>query len=300
MMEIGTQYKRDDKTDKSGFLRKARFHQSKFRAEYLKSPCDKYGNYLTQEDAKNGLNFFEGFEIFEAVQNFSKYKKALYANLLRSEHIPFNLFIPLDKDKEYAKMVFIEILGQEISSIDRIEIEYAPKPKKDYLNDATAFDAYIEYSLPNYSKGIIGIEVKYTEREYPLKANSKEDKEINDLTSPYFRVTENCGLFKPNSTPQLISNKFRQVWRNHILGESILLKDRTNFSKFTSITLFPKANKHFVKTNADYQNLLIKNDNNFIGLTFEKLFEILENHSPNNKYTDWVKYLNSRYIVTEK
>jgi len=72
-MEIGTQYKRDDKTDKSGFLRKARFHQSKFRAEYLKSPCDKYGNYLTQEDAKNGLNFFEGFEIFEAVQNFSKY-----------------------------------------------------------------------------------------------------------------------------------------------------------------------------------------------------------------------------------
>jgi hypothetical protein len=299
-MDIGNQYKRDDKTDKSGFLRKARFHQSRFRAVQLKRPFDSYGNYLTQEDAKNGFNFFEGFEIFEAVQKFSNYKKALYANLLRSEHIPFNLFIPLDKDKEYAKMVFIDILGHEISSIDRIEIEYAPKPKKEYLNDATAFDAYIEYTFPNESKGIIGIEVKYTEREYPLKANSKEEKEVNDLTSPYFQITEKCGLFKPNSTSKLISDKFRQVWRNHILGESILLRDSTNFSKFTSITVFPKGNKHFVETSTDYQNLLIKNDNNFIGLTFEKLFEIFKNHSPNENYAGWIKYLNSRYIVTEQ
>ncbi|MCL1814545.1 MAG: hypothetical protein FWG27_01815 [Treponema sp.] len=43
----------DNKTDPSGFLKKAREHQSKFRLEYLKlEEYDKYGNYLTVEDAK--------------------------------------------------------------------------------------------------------------------------------------------------------------------------------------------------------------------------------------------------------
>lgn len=300
MIEIGTQYKPDDKTDKSGFLKKARLHQSKFRAEYLKKSFDKYGNNLTIEDAEIGLNFYNGFEIFDAVKSYSKYKKDLYANLLRSEHIPFNFFIPLDKNLDYAKNVFGEILGVQLKSIDRIEIEFAPKPRKDYLNDATAFDAYIEYSLPNDKKGMIGIEVKYTEREYVLKTNSKEEREINDSNSPYFAVTEKCGLFKPNSTSKLISDDFRQVWRNHILGESILLKDSDKFSSFTSLTIFPQGNEHFSKISKEYIKLLTVNNNNFVPLTFESLFNILIKHSPNDDYSNWIDYLQTRYIVTGK
>lgn len=127
MQEIGQQYSKDDKTDNSGFLRRARLHQSIFRAKNLNLPFDTYGNYLTKADGEKGENFFNGFGIFEAVKKYRKYNKPLYSNLLRSEHIPFNFFIPLDKDRNFCKNIFSDILKIEIRSIDRIEIEYAPK-----------------------------------------------------------------------------------------------------------------------------------------------------------------------------
>ena len=166
MQDIGQQYSKDDRTDPSGFLRRARLHQSVFRAKYLNLPYDTYGNYLTKKDGESGKNFFDGYGIFDAVKKYRKYNKPLYSNLLRSEHIPFNIFIPLDKDRNYCKNVISDILNSRILSIDKIDIEYAPKPKEKYLNDGTSFDAYIEYTNSDGTKGMIGIEVKYTEREY--------------------------------------------------------------------------------------------------------------------------------------
>lgn len=87
MEKVGQQYSKDDKTDPTGFLRRARLHQSKFRAFVLNLPYDTYGNYLTENDAKEGKNFYDGFGIFDAVKNFRKYNKPLYANMLRSEHL---------------------------------------------------------------------------------------------------------------------------------------------------------------------------------------------------------------------
>lgn len=59
---IGKQYSKDKLTDNTGFLEKARLHQSNFRALYLNVPCDEYGNYLTKEDAQNGFNFYDDFK----------------------------------------------------------------------------------------------------------------------------------------------------------------------------------------------------------------------------------------------
>jgi hypothetical protein len=95
----------------------------------------------------------------------------------------------------------------------------------------------------------------------------------------------------------LPSDKFRQIWRNHILGESILLADGNTFRHFTSLTLFPAGNTHFIKTSREYVDLLCSNDNKFIALTFEDFFTILSNHCPDNNYKKWVDYLTTRYIV---
>ncbi|HBL76540.1 MAG: hypothetical protein A2W90_00530 [Bacteroidetes bacterium GWF2_42_66] len=300
MQEIGYQYSKDDKTDPSNFLKRARLHQSVFRAEYLDLPFDTYGNYLTKEDGEKGKNFYNGFGIFDAVKKYRKYNKPLYSNMLRSEHIPFNFFIPLDKNKEYCKNIFADILKLRIVSIDKIEIEYAPKPKEKYLNDGTSFDAYIEYSNYDGRKGMIGIEVKYTEKEYKLQANSKQEKDVNDKSSAYYSVTEKCGLYKINAIKVLLTDNFRQVWRNHILGESILLADSNKFKYFTSLTLFPADNAHFIKTSKKYTELLKKNDNNFIALTYEDFFALLRKYCPDNNYENWLNYLTTRYIVTIK
>ncbi|MDD8019454.1 MAG: hypothetical protein PHP42_13860 [Bacteroidota bacterium] len=298
MQEIGKQYLKDEETDHSGFLRRARLHQSKFRANILDLPSDTYGNYLTKTDGEQGKNFYEGFGIFEAVKKYRKYNKPLYSNMLRSEHIPFNFFIPLNQDRNFCKTIFSNLLKTSILSIDKVEIEYAPKPEENYLNDKTSFDAYVEYTNSDNSKGIIGIEVKYTEKEYKLPANSKQEKDLNDKCSKYFSVTNSCKLYTSNAINRLRTDKFRQIWRNHLLGESILLTDKEKFKHFTSLTLFPSGNTHFIKTSREYIDLLLNNKNKFIPLTYEDFFGFLSTHCPDNNYKKWLEYLTTRYIVT--
>ena len=297
MQAIGKQYSKDDKTDHTGFLKRARLHQSIFRAEKLNLPYDIYGNYLTKEDGELGKNFYEDFGIFDAVKKYGKYNKPLYSNMLRSEHVPFNFFIPLNLNKIFCKNIFNEFLNNTILTIERIEIEFAPKPKENYLNDRTSFDAYIEYEHIDHSKGIIGIEVKYTEKEYKLTAKSKQERDINNKGSKYYSVTDQCNIYKPVAINVLQSDKFRQVWRNQLLGESILLVDCHKYKHFTSLTLFPKDNSHFVKTSMEYIDLLSKNENKFIPLTYEDFFEACRKHCPDNNYYNWLNYLNARYIV---
>jgi hypothetical protein len=300
MQEIGEQYQDDIKTDPTGFLRRARLHQSKFRAEVLNLPCDTLGNYLTKGDGEIGKNFYHGFGIFEAVRKYRKYNKPLYSNMLRSEHIPFNFFIPLNLNKTFFKNVLNEFFNGAIQTIERIEIEYAPKPKEKYLNDATSFDTYIEYSRNDNSKGIIGIEVKYTEKEYGLKSESTQEKNILDKTSKYYKVTELSKIYKPQAVYTLPSDKFRQVWRNHLLGESILQVDGDKFKYFTSLTLFPESNLHFIKTSKEYIDLIENNDHKFLPLTYEAFFAACVKHCPDENYKKWVEYLTTRYIVNDK
>ena len=298
MKEIGDQYSKDDLTDKSGFLKRARLHQSKFRADVLNLPFETYGNYLTSIDGECGNNFYNGFGVFDAVKKrYPNYSKPLYSNMLRSEHIPFNFFIPLSENKELFKNVFNDILSIDINTIDLIEIEYAPKPSIKYLNDATSFDAYIEYTTTDNTKGIIGIEVKYTERDYTIGKDSKEKKDIDNSNSLYYQRTKECELFRQEDIPKLKTDNFRQVWRNHLLGESILIEDKVKFNHFTSMTFFPKENQHFVKTSKEYMNMLLRNDNNFIPITFERFFELIKKYCPNDNYRNWIYYLEMRYII---
>ena len=298
MNDIGRQYLRDDRFDPSGFLKRARLHQSRFRAEKLDLPSVNYGNYLTREDAEAGMNFYDGFGIFDAVRKrFPNYNMPLYANMLRSEHIPFNLFVPLNSNKNYCKDVFNDFFQNRIISIDRIEIEHAPKPRKNYLNDSTSFDTYIEYTTYDNLKGIIGIEVKYTEREYGLKKDSTQETAIKEKTSKYYKVSQQSKLFRPETIDELITDKYRQVWRNQLLGESILITDRNKFTYFTSLTIFPQGNSHFVETSKNYLDMLTSNDLKFIPITYEEFFSVCKKYCPDNKYREWLDYLISRYLV---
>jgi hypothetical protein len=298
MGKFGKQHEiEDDKTDPSGFLREAREYQSKFRLETLNLPeYDGYGNYLTVKDANTGLNFYNGFEIFDVVKKHQNFSKNIYQNMLRSEHIPFNLFIPLNLDKEYFKSVFNNILDNQIKSMDLLKIEYAPEPKERYLNDRTAFDVYIEYTRMDDEKGIIGIETKYTEREY--RSGDKEKRETEDSKSKYYEITKKSNVYKEEFIDKLKEDNYRQIWRNHLLGESILINNFEKYKYFISITIFPDKNKHFKKVSKEYKDFL-KDEykDKCLFLTYEKLFELFQDYCPNEKYKKWIDYLKLRYIV---
>ncbi len=291
-------YLRDKIIDKTGFLEKARLHQSEFRENKLNVSYDKYGNYLTKKDALKGLNFYDDFGIFQEVQNrYPNYKKPLYANMLRSEHIGFNLFVPLKKYPDLGVHVLNEFLNNSVSTIDNIQVEYAPSPATKYLNDRTSFDVYIEYTHSDKQKGVIGIEVKYTEHEYKLRPGSKEEFEIKNKNSRYFCISEKSQLYKADAIPLLYTDKYRQIWRNQLLGESILIEDKDSFEYFTSLTIFPKANVHFVETSNLYIDMLVSNDNKFLPVTYEEFIAACRKHCRDEKIKKWIKYLNGRYLV---
>jgi len=301
MQQIGPQYKKDDLIDKTGFLRQARLHQSNFRAFKLGLGYIDYGNYLKPEDAVRGLNFYNGLGIFEAVKKrYKRYSRGLYTNMLRSEHIPFNIITPFNSNqasKEYCAKVFNHFLNGVIKSIDRIEIEYAPSKKEKYLEDKTSFDAYIEYSHIDGSTGILGIEVKYTEHGYKLTSGSSEAEGLHNGTSKYFKISDKCGLYNPGSELSLVKDEFRQIWRNHLLGEYMLHVDSEKYKHFTSITLFPEGNTHFKHYSKEYISMLNSNANKFVPITYEDFFDACLKHSPNQEFKKWIDYLVERYIV---
>jgi len=317
----------------SEFKKAAENHQVEYKKKYFGTTCDKYYKhkkngkleedkskpikyYLTDEDAKKGKNFFSGFGIFEAAKKYcpiyfsfplSRRRINLYSNMLRSEHIPFNLFVPFRQDLEFAKKVFNEILGSEIiSKVDEIIIEYPPSPKENYLNDGTSFDTYIEYTDIKNSKGIICIEVKYTEKEYKLEKGSKQEKDINDKTGKYYYVSEKCEIYKPIVIDKLKTDLFRQIWRNHILAESIVIEneknnsieDKVKIKQAHSLIFYPKGNEHFTEVGNEYKEMLAEDKKNKFGLvTFEKFIEICRNCGVNDEFEEWVNYLEKRYIV---
>jgi hypothetical protein len=292
---IGKQYPKDD-----DFKAKARLHQSKYRSEILNVDFDEYGNRLTKADAVNLLNFYPKLGVPEELKNrYPKYSKGLYADMLRSEHIPFNVFAPLKQDLILAKKVFNQLLDDIlIESVERIEVEYAPSPAIKYLNDRTSFDAYIEFRTPSNESGFLGIEVKYTEHDYKLKKNSKEDSDINNPDSPYNRISAGQNLFVPNAIPQLKSDMLRQIWRNHLLGESMLIHPQLDFKHFISIILYPSGNLHFKEAIPKYQSYLLPQQKHKLqGITFETLFQSLVEFNTKPDSQNWIAYLKRRYIV---
>lgn len=291
---IGKQYNNDN-----SFKKKARLHQSKYRSEILQVDFDEYENRLTESNAKSGLNFYNGFDIFNVVKKrYPNCSRGLYADMLRSAHIPFNVFVPLKTDTELAKYIFTSFLPVEIAEIIAINIEYAPSPAKEFLNDRTSFDTLIEYKINNQNEhGIIGIEVKYTEQEYKLRPGSKEEKDIQNKNSIYYQLTNTIGLYKPEKIIELPKDRYRQVWRNHLLGESMIRHKNLNYSEFTSLILYPKGNIHFAEVAEEYKGFFRnQNTNKFFSITFESFINLIENNIYSDELRDWVDYLKARYL----
>ncbi|MCX6321512.1 MAG: hypothetical protein NTX93_06890 [Bacteroidia bacterium] len=286
-----------------GFKELARRHQIKFRKEVLKVGEGAYETHLTEADALKGLIFYNGFNIFEVAKGrlnpHLEQNKACFANMLRSEHIPFNFFVPLINDLGYAKDVLNKFLCGVIDTINVIKIEYAPDPEL-ALKDKTSFDVYIEYKHFTGTYGILGIEVKYTEKEYKLIEGSKEDREIHAEDSIYNLFTNTSGLYKKEFVKILKTDEYRQVWRNHLLGMSMINKNHADsrFDHFTSIILYPEGNDHFRNLIPAYRSFLNQGyESSFIGITYEKFLMTAQELIAEPEYLRWLQYLEDRYIV---
>jgi len=286
-MNIGPQYKTDDK-----FKAQARLFQSKYRAEVLDVEFQDYGNRLADSDAESMLNYYNKLSSRQVLrQRYPNYSRRRDADLLRSEHIPFNLLAPLNSDKDITIKIISNAWNIDCIEIQAIKIEYAPPPKEKYLNDGTAFDAYIKVLLVNGNTCGIGIEVKYTEQAYPI--GKIESVNVNNHDSPYWNTARTSGFFQNPDDKIFGTDQFRQIWRNHLLG--LKMVEVGDIDEFYSITLFPDGNKHFHKVLPEYFSLLFDERKKYVrGCTFEKFISAI---SGSSDFEEWKKWLERRYIV---
>lgn len=329
----------------SEFKSAARRHQINFKVndQEINVPADKFyvrklnknGKEYTinvestldkndcRDENKDYRIFFSGFRhdiTKEINKKTSSTKWQMVTNLLRSEHIPYNIFFPMIYDKKGAACLFNKIIGDgRIAEVNEIVIEYNPGG----LKDGTSFDVYIEYTAAKHGgKGGIGIEVKYTEKEYPIKRGSKEWQETHNsigihIADNYRLPSKRCGWFKEEfiadvpfdnkrgQETHVVANPYRQIWRNHILGASMILglciDEKDKLSEFTSLTVYPQGNGHFTDAFVGYESMLTSSGKATVKhITYEELFPMIKecmDESKISNLTEWVNYLYRRYII---
>lgn len=285
--DIGTQYDLDDP-----FKAAARLHQSKYRARVLGVDYSEYGNRLTDTDGRALLNYYDALGVRKALRSrYPRYAKKRDADLLRSEHIPFNMLAPLSGRPGLAQIVIREAFGLEPAGPFDISIEWAPQPAEKYLGDGTSFDTYIQDAGANDEPVGIGIEVKYTERAYRI--GESEAERLRDSGSTYWVTTRESGLFVGGGCSQLAEDDLRQIWRNHLLG--LAMVKHKDIESFVSVTLYPSGNKHFAHALAKYQSHLKETAIGSVrGCTFEQYIDCLRGDS---EIEAWKRYLLSRYLI---
>ena len=287
MSNIGPQYEPDDQ-----FKAAARLHQSAYRANVLKVGFDQYGNRLTESAGRVLLNYYDGLGVRDALRRrYPTYSRSRDADMLRSEHIPFNLFAPLIDRPDLANSLLYRILGVELSPPYQIELEWAPKPAEKYLGDLTSFDTYIKGADDQGRVVGVGIEVKYTEQGYRL--GPSEALRIENPESTYWTTTRESGIFTDTGCKLLATDDLRQIWRNHLLG--LKMRAVGDLDRFISVTIFPSGNGHMSDALSRYQGLLTdEGKSDLQGCTFERYIDSLEGGT---EIEEWKAFLQDRYLV---
>lgn len=286
--DFGPQYGFDDE-----FKAAARLHQSRYRSEVLKVDYADYGNRLHDVDGRSLLNYYEELGVRETLRKrYPGYSKRRDADLLRSEHIPFNLLAPLAKKPDLLKTVLAECFELELHAPFDMKFEWAPEPAASYLGDMTSFDAYVQGRGSDGERVGIGIEVKYTEQGYRI--GDSEAERVRNQESTYWLTTRESGLFVESGCEELGEDRLRQIWRNHLLGLSMVR--RRDIERFVSVTLYPAGNKHFSSALSRYQERLVETARRTVrGCTYERYVDALRG---DDDIEAWKQFLVRRYVVT--
>jgi len=226
--------------------------------------------------------------------------KAQFKNMLRSEHISYNLFVPLkhNVDSKSVLNFFKKLLDRnDLKRISQFEIEWAPKEAKSALNDKTSFDTYVEFELDNQKKLGVGIEVKYTEKSYPYTKTEKERLDAQDDDSPYYKLWNSpVSVYKSDTYLTLGKKSFKQYFRNHLLGLSMIKNGLVN--EFISMHLYPAGNIYQETSAVAYQQTIkMERQQTFKPMTFEQFLAVGSEVFEGSKEMEWLVYLQERYIV---
>lgn len=294
--DIGPQYVRDNL-----FTKRMRKHQSWYRANELHLPygtgpgpndTSSYGNMLTRGDGEAGRNFLTQ-EIYEvaldriAQGNGVVEKYRLLHNMLSSQPMCFNLFGPLVRDHDLAKTLLTAIVPEKILEVTRVEIEWAPQLATDYLNDRTAFDAFIEYRTENGQLVGLGIETKLSEPFSQKVYDRPEYRRWMQLPdSPW----------SSDSWNKVQAVEYNQLWRDHLLAVALRYHPESKYDRTRLMLVYQPEDTNCARNFLNYKNLLRNDDDSMFSLSLDQIVDLWLSVVKNEDHKKWLKLFKKRYI----
>jgi hypothetical protein len=211
----------------------------------------------------------------------------LWANLLSSQPLAFNLFADLERDLGLASRALRRIWRERIACVTKILFEHSPgRGSEKYTADRTAFDVYVEYATPSGGRGFIGVEVKYHEAFTDEPARHRPR---------YEEVTEAMRCFKPDAVLGLRRKPIEQLWRDHMLAGSMLLDTSAGWETGGYLFLSPQDNNVCHAAVSLYREHL-SDAHTFDSVTLEAIVAAIEAETD----AAWIRKLRARYLAWEK
>jgi len=298
----------------SDFIGKFRQHQGWYRVCVMNEPEGTYWDGKNKKTCKvcNRINNGEASEknflsdeIKETVRialNPNEKRQAgiiepdrMYNNLLSSQPLAFNFFGYFNAHKEIA-LPFLQTLRPDITSVEDVVFEYAPKSTKDH----SAFDfGFIVTSAAG--KGFIGFECKYTDTFSYKRSKKKENPDDKDFYygeegdknyEDYHKLYMNNRHRLIDEYYSYVRNKYyNQLFRNELLA--VQLKPEFDFV-ITGLFCHHEDNKA-VKAGLEFQKKIGNGINDFILLTYADYFERLQKLNLTWKQRELVMMFWARY-----
>jgi hypothetical protein len=287
-------------TSDNAFTAKMRRHQSWYRAKVLRLPFGTgpqakskhyYGNMLTQKDGAAGKNFLTP-EIAKVAKKRVAQNKGtvepfrLFHNMLSSQPMCFNLFGPLVNDLDLARKLIDALVPERVVRVLRVEIEWAPEPKSEYLNDRTAFDAFVEYLDAEGKKYALGIETKLTEpfsqKEYDSESYRRWMK-FNDAP------------WKADAESRVAAIAHNQLWRDHLLAFALEKHRKSKYSRCHFMLVRHPDDQACEKITNTYRSLL-SNEESFIDMPMDRLIDSWLPRVQDEKNKSWLEAFQERYL----
>jgi hypothetical protein len=203
--------------------------------------------------------------IIEPHQSFDHQR--LWADLLSSVALSFNLFGDLAADLAFADRAVHGWFPDTPGRVDELRFVHSPgwlDPA--YLNTLRSFATVFILDLDDGSHGIVGVDVKYHERNKP------ETPRPENLAR-YVEVAEHSRVFAPGAIDALKERgDLCVMWIEHLLLFSMLQHPSGRWTWGRYVVVHPAGNCDVVDACARYRTLLA-DETAFATMTLEQLLD---------------------------
>ena len=191
----------------------------------------------------------------------------LWADLLSSEALAFNLFGDLAADVEQADRAIHAWWPDAPGTVREVRFAHSPgRFDPAFLNSLRAFDVAVVLDAGDGTEGVVALDINYHERAKP------EIPKPTNLAR-YLEVAEKSGAFKPGAVDAVKGRSDLAVmWLEHLLLLSMLQHASGTWKWGRYVVVHPAGNSDFVDMCTRYRALLA-DESTFASMTIEELLD---------------------------